>query len=245
MRCLKQTGRICLGPLRLSTLTLSDSLPTLPTLQLHCTATLENTLTGQEVCAHTHSPFDSIYPELNALIIRKLAAVSTVHWFVHRRREIKILKKSITRVTNDVVHSRFSSKAKLAHSEQIQSNTVTLNHQKRNNCLCCLQDCVIPLSSEALSSCKQQDIRPFLQALRYTMFQRQLLQKLKGSILRSINNNVCHLLFITGQDHRAFHVCDHTAEMYTLVAVLELSPTTSLESCTVYLWSGSCSVNLH
>ncbi|XP_077940467.1 serine/threonine-protein kinase SMG1 isoform X6 [Gasterosteus aculeatus] len=89
VRCLKQTGRICLGPLRLSTLTLSDALPTLPTLQLHCTATLENTLTGQE-------------------------------------------------------------------------------------------DCVIPLCSEALSSCKQQDVQPFLQALRYTMFQRQLLQKLKG-----------------------------------------------------------------
>ncbi|XP_033501746.1 serine/threonine-protein kinase SMG1 [Epinephelus lanceolatus] len=89
VRCLKQTGRICLGPLRLSTLTLSDTLPTLPTLQLHCTAALENTLTGQE-------------------------------------------------------------------------------------------DCVIPLSSEALSSCKQQDVQPFLQALRYTMFQRQLLQKLKG-----------------------------------------------------------------
>ncbi|CAB1447955.1 unnamed protein product [Pleuronectes platessa] len=89
VRCLKQTGRICLGPLRLSTLTLSDALPTLPTLQLHCTATLENTLTGQE-------------------------------------------------------------------------------------------DCVIPLCSEVLSSCKQQDIQPFLQALRYTTFQRQLLQKLKG-----------------------------------------------------------------
>ncbi|KAM7372511.1 hypothetical protein PAMP_009675 [Pampus punctatissimus] len=89
VRCLKQTGRICLGPLRLSTLTLSDALPTLPTLQLHCTATLENTLTGQD-------------------------------------------------------------------------------------------DCVIPLYSEALSSCKQQDVQPFLQALRYTMFQRQLLSKLRG-----------------------------------------------------------------
>ncbi|TKS88123.1 Serine/threonine-protein kinase SMG1 [Collichthys lucidus] len=89
VRCLKQTGRICLGPLRLSTLTLSDALPTLPTLQLHCTATLENTLTGQE-------------------------------------------------------------------------------------------DCVIPLCSEALTSCKQQDVQPFLQALRYTMFQRQLLHKVKG-----------------------------------------------------------------
>ncbi|KAM9392172.1 serine/threonine-protein kinase SMG1 [Pholidichthys leucotaenia] len=89
VRCLKQTGRICLGPLRLSTLTLSESLPTLPTLQLHCTATLENTLSGQE-------------------------------------------------------------------------------------------DCVIPLGSEALSSCKHQDVQLFLQALRYTMFQRQLLHKLKG-----------------------------------------------------------------
>eukprot|EP00064_Thunnus_orientalis_P012320 superscaffoldBa00001877_g12355 len=90
VRCLKQTGRICLGPLRLSTLTLCDALPTLPTLQLHCTSTLENTLTGQE-------------------------------------------------------------------------------------------DCVVPLYSEALSSCKQQDVQPFLQALRYTMFQRQLLHKLRGS----------------------------------------------------------------
>uniref|UniRef100_A0A8C2ZQ79 non-specific serine/threonine protein kinase n=1 Tax=Cyclopterus lumpus TaxID=8103 RepID=A0A8C2ZQ79_CYCLU len=95
VRCLKQTGRICLGPLRLSTLTLSDALPTLPTLQLHCTATLENTLTGQE-------------------------------------------------------------------------------------------DCVIPLCSEALSSCKQQDVQPFLQALRYTMFQRQLLHKLKDGHLMEL-----------------------------------------------------------
>ncbi|XP_041633863.1 serine/threonine-protein kinase SMG1 isoform X3 [Cheilinus undulatus] len=89
VRCLKQTGRICMGPLRLCTLTLSDSLPSLSTLQLHCTATLENTLSGQE-------------------------------------------------------------------------------------------DCMIPLSSEALSSCKQQDVQPFLQAIRYTMFQRQLLTKVKG-----------------------------------------------------------------
>ncbi|KAM9745691.1 serine/threonine-protein kinase SMG1 isoform 1-T1 [Menidia menidia] len=89
VRCLKQTGRICLGPLRLSTLTLSDALPTLPTLQLHCAATLENTLSGQD-------------------------------------------------------------------------------------------DCVIPLSSEALNSCKQQDVQLFLQALRYSTFQRELLHKLKG-----------------------------------------------------------------
>nr|XP_061829730.1 serine/threonine-protein kinase SMG1-like isoform X1 [Nerophis lumbriciformis] len=90
VRCLKQTGRIGLGPLRLSTLTLSDALPTLPTLQLHCTATLENTLSGQE-------------------------------------------------------------------------------------------DCVVPLYSEALRTCKQQDVQPFLQAIRYTMFQRQLLNKVRGS----------------------------------------------------------------
>ncbi|XP_039860968.1 serine/threonine-protein kinase SMG1 isoform X2 [Simochromis diagramma] len=89
VRCLKQTGRICLGPLRLSTLTLSETLPTFPTLQLHSTATLENALTGQE-------------------------------------------------------------------------------------------DCVIPLCSEALNSCKQQDAQLFLHALRYSTFQRQLLHKLKG-----------------------------------------------------------------
>lgn len=44
------------------------------------------------------------------------------------------------------------------------------------------QDCVIPLSSEALSSCKQQDVQPFLHALRYTMFQRQHLEKIKGKL---------------------------------------------------------------
>lgn len=51
LRCLKQTGRICLGPLRLSTLNVADNLPTLPTLQLHCSSMLENTLMGQEVYA--------------------------------------------------------------------------------------------------------------------------------------------------------------------------------------------------
>ncbi|KAK0144339.1 Serine/threonine-protein kinase SMG1 [Merluccius polli] len=90
VRYLKQTGRISLGPLRLSTLTLSSSLPTVSTLQLYCTTALDNTLTGQE-------------------------------------------------------------------------------------------DCMIPLDSEALSSCKQQDVQPWLQALRYTVFQRRLLLKLKGS----------------------------------------------------------------
>ncbi|KAJ3601732.1 hypothetical protein NHX12_032699 [Muraenolepis orangiensis] len=90
VRYLKQTGRISLGPLRLSTLTLSNSLPTVSTLQLHCTTALDHTLSGEE-------------------------------------------------------------------------------------------DCVIPLDSEALSSCKQQDVQPWLQALRYTAFQRRLLFKLKGS----------------------------------------------------------------
>ncbi|XP_024124914.1 serine/threonine-protein kinase SMG1 [Oryzias melastigma] len=89
VRCLKQTGRICLGPLRLSTLTLSPGLPSQSTLQLHCTTSLESMLTGQD-------------------------------------------------------------------------------------------DSWIPLSSEALHSCKQQDVQLFLQALRYSTFQRQLLHTSKG-----------------------------------------------------------------
>lgn len=47
VKYLKQTGRIALGPLRLSTLTLCDSLPTLGTLQLHCTSSLETSLCSQ------------------------------------------------------------------------------------------------------------------------------------------------------------------------------------------------------
>lgn len=47
VKYLKQTGRISLGPLRLSTLTLSDNLPTLSTLQLHCANSLENSLCNQ------------------------------------------------------------------------------------------------------------------------------------------------------------------------------------------------------
>ncbi|XP_069036868.1 serine/threonine-protein kinase SMG1 isoform X1 [Lepisosteus oculatus] len=93
VRYLKQMGRISLGPLRLSTLTLSGALPTLSTLQLHCATSLESTLTTQ-----------------------------------------------------------FSS-----------------------------EDCLIPLYSQALYSCKQQDVQPWLHALRYTAFQRQLSAKLKGS----------------------------------------------------------------
>ncbi len=47
VKYLKQTGRISLGPLRLSTLTLSDSLPTLSTLQMHCANSLESSLCNQ------------------------------------------------------------------------------------------------------------------------------------------------------------------------------------------------------
>uniref|UniRef100_A0A803SP24 C-type lectin domain-containing protein n=1 Tax=Anolis carolinensis TaxID=28377 RepID=A0A803SP24_ANOCA len=35
--------------------------------------------------------------------------------------------------------------------------------------------------SSALRSCKQQDVRPWMHALRYTMYQNQLLEKLKGN----------------------------------------------------------------
>ncbi|RXM37149.1 Serine/threonine-protein kinase SMG1 [Acipenser ruthenus] len=93
VKYLKQTARISLGPLRLSTLTLSGSLPTLSTLQLQCATTLENTLTSRLASEH----------------------------------------------------------------------------------------CLIPLYSQALCSCKQQDVQPWLHALRYTVFQRQLSAKLKGS----------------------------------------------------------------
>ncbi|KAI1896054.1 hypothetical protein AGOR_G00090850 [Albula goreensis] len=93
VKYLKQTGRVSLGPLRLSTLTLSGSLPTLSTLQLHCATHLESSMTSQ-----------------------------------------------------------LSS-----------------------------EDCLIPLCSQALSTCKQQDVQPWLHALRYTTFQRQLNIRLKGS----------------------------------------------------------------
>ncbi|KAJ0058451.1 hypothetical protein NL108_014651, partial [Boleophthalmus pectinirostris] len=127
VRCLKQTGRICLGPLRLSTLTLSDALPIPPLLQLHCTSTLENTLTSQE-------------------------------------------------------------------------------------------ECVIPLYSEAVSSCKQQDVRPFLQVLRYTMFQKRLLHKLKGSS-SSVDGHLMQLYLTTikfarkkGNIHLAWRLLNKCAE---------------------------------
>ncbi|XP_047656550.1 serine/threonine-protein kinase SMG1 isoform X1 [Tachysurus fulvidraco] len=93
VKYLKQTGRIALGPLRLSTLTLCDTLPTLGTLQLHCASSLETFLCSQ-------------HPS---------------------------------------------------------------------------EECLIPLYSEALSTCKQQDVQPWLHALRYSMFQRQLFLKLRGA----------------------------------------------------------------
>ncbi|XP_047289749.1 serine/threonine-protein kinase SMG1 isoform X4 [Homo sapiens] len=91
VKYLKQTSRIAIGPLRLSTLTVSQSLPVLSTLQLYCSSALENT-----------------------------------------------------------VSNRLST-----------------------------EDCLIPLFSEALRSCKQHDVRPWMQALRYTMYQNQLLEKIK------------------------------------------------------------------
>ncbi|XP_074867075.1 serine/threonine-protein kinase SMG1 isoform X1 [Carettochelys insculpta] len=91
VKYLKQTSRIAIGPLRLSTLTVSQSLPVLSTLQLYCSSALENT-----------------------------------------------------------VSSRLSS-----------------------------EDCLIPLFSDALRSCKQHDVRPWMHALRYTVYQNQLLEKLK------------------------------------------------------------------
>ncbi|XP_023677609.2 serine/threonine-protein kinase SMG1 isoform X1 [Paramormyrops kingsleyae] len=92
LRYLKQTGRICLGPLRVSTLALCGSLPVVGVLQLHCANTLEQCLSGQ------------LAPE----------------------------------------------------------------------------DCLIPLYSQALSSCKQQNVQPWLHALRYTAFQQRLFLQLKG-----------------------------------------------------------------
>ncbi|RMC17736.1 hypothetical protein DUI87_05401 [Hirundo rustica rustica] len=91
VKYLKQTSRIAIGPLRLSTLTVSQSLPVLSTLQLYCSSALENT-----VC---------------------------------------------NRLTSE--------------------------------------DCLVPLFNEALRSCKQHDVRPWMHALRYTLYQSQLMEKLK------------------------------------------------------------------
>ncbi|XP_051487660.1 serine/threonine-protein kinase SMG1 isoform X3 [Apus apus] len=91
IKYLKQTSRIAMGPLRLSTLTVSQSLPVLSTLQLYCSSALENTV----------------------------------------------------------------------------SNRLTS------------EDCLIPLFNDALRSCKQHDVRPWMHALRYTVYQNQLMEKLK------------------------------------------------------------------
>ncbi|XP_063286393.1 serine/threonine-protein kinase SMG1 isoform X2 [Pelobates fuscus] len=92
---LKQTARIAMGPLRLSTLAVSQSLPLLGTLQLYCSSALEST-----------------------------------------------------------VSTKLSS-----------------------------EDCLIPLFSEALRSCKQNDVRPWINALRYTTFQNQLTDKIQDQTL--------------------------------------------------------------
>ncbi|KAB1263179.1 Serine/threonine-protein kinase SMG1 [Camelus dromedarius] len=47
VKYLKQTSRIAVGPLRLSTLTVSQSLPVLSTLQLYCSSALENTVSSR------------------------------------------------------------------------------------------------------------------------------------------------------------------------------------------------------
>lgn len=47
IKYLKQTSRIAIGPLRLSTLTVSQSLPVLSTLQLYCCSALENTVSNR------------------------------------------------------------------------------------------------------------------------------------------------------------------------------------------------------
>ncbi|XP_048465617.1 serine/threonine-protein kinase SMG1 [Rhincodon typus] len=54
------------------------------------------------------------------------------------------------------------------------------------------EDCLLPLYSEALQSCRQHDVRPWLQALRYTVFQARVAEKLKGSST-SINGHLMEL----------------------------------------------------
>ncbi|XP_053326618.1 serine/threonine-protein kinase SMG1 [Spea bombifrons] len=101
---LKQTARIAMGPIRLSTVTISQCLPLLGALQLYCSSALEST-----------------------------------------------------------VSSKLSS-----------------------------EDCLIPLYSEALRSCKQQDVRPWIHALRYTAFQNHLTDKLKDQTL-SVKSHLMEL----------------------------------------------------
>ncbi|XP_044160054.1 LOW QUALITY PROTEIN: serine/threonine-protein kinase SMG1 [Bufo gargarizans] len=101
---LKQTARIAMGPVRLSTLTISQSLPVLGTLQLYCASSLEST-----------------------------------------------------------VSSRLTT-----------------------------EDCQIPLFSEALRSCKQHDVRPWIHALRYTSFQNRLDDKFKEQTM-SVKSHLMEL----------------------------------------------------
>ncbi|XP_062915129.1 serine/threonine-protein kinase SMG1 isoform X2 [Mobula hypostoma] len=54
------------------------------------------------------------------------------------------------------------------------------------------EDCLLPLYSEALQSCKQYDVRPWLQALRYTVYQARIAEKLKGSST-SVNGHLMEL----------------------------------------------------
>ncbi|KAG9477052.1 hypothetical protein GDO78_002442 [Eleutherodactylus coqui] len=101
---LKQTARTAMGPLRLSTLTVSQSLPVLGTLQLYCSSSLEST-----------------------------------------------------------VSSKLST-----------------------------EDCLIPLFSEALRSCKQHDVRPWIHALRYTTFQNRLADKFRDQTM-SVKSHLMEL----------------------------------------------------
>ncbi|XP_078521376.1 serine/threonine-protein kinase SMG1 [Lissotriton helveticus] len=91
LKYLKQTSRIAIGPLRISSLTVSQSLPLLGTIQLYCSSALENSVSNK---------------------------LST-------------------------------------------------------------EDCLIPLYSEALRSWKQHDVRPWIHALRYTVYQNELAEKIK------------------------------------------------------------------
>eukprot|EP00062_Callorhinchus_milii_P009126 gi/632952733/ref/XP_007892012.1/ PREDICTED: serine/threonine-protein kinase SMG1 [Callorhinchus milii] len=54
------------------------------------------------------------------------------------------------------------------------------------------EDCLLPLYSEALESCKQHDVRPWLQALRYTVYQARIAEKLRG-VSTSVNGHLMEL----------------------------------------------------
>ncbi|KAK2533370.1 Smg1 [Columba guinea] len=71
IKYLKQTSRIAIGPLRLSTLTVSQSLPVLSTLQLYCCSALENTvsnrLTSENVLRSSSEPMVPVKSHLMEL----------------------------------------------------------------------------------------------------------------------------------------------------------------------------------